>query len=126
LPCSESGLTVVGMNGANPSLSARFILCKAGEGFPPVAGVTDHSVGVRGPGHFGTEFYRIAVVVFAFGERFFGAFAACDIDQSDGDADDLIGLITGGLIGDEEGSHEAGLMGSGAPCFEFAEALAVE
>src|SRR5207248_3280177 len=125
-PRSERVLTVVGMKGANPSLSPRLVLRKAGEGFPAMAGVEDHSIGICGPGYFGTEFDGVAIVVFAFGEGLFGLFAAGDVDQRDGDADDLVRLVARGLIGDEKGAHEVRLMGVGTAGLEFAVALALE
>jgi hypothetical protein len=74
----------------------------------------------------GTELDGVAVVVFAFDKSFLGLFAAGDVDQGDGDADDLISLVAGGLIGDEKGAHEVRLMRIGTPGFEFAVTLALE
>ena len=77
-------------------------------------------------GTCGTELDGVAVVVFAFDEGLFGLFAAGDVDQRDGDADDLIGLVAGGLIGDEKGAYEVRLMRIGTSGFEFAVTLALE
>ena len=70
-----------------------------------MAGVEDHSVGFGGPGNLGTELDGVAIVVFTFGEGLFSLFATGDVDQRDGDADDLIDLVAGGLIGDEKGAR---------------------
>ena len=62
-----------------------------------MAGVEDHAVGVGGPGNLGTEFDGVTVVVFAFDEGLFGLLAAGDIDDRDGDADDLVDFVARGL-----------------------------
>ena len=60
-------------------------------------------------GTCGIEFDGVAVVIFAFDEGLFGSLAEGDVDDGDGDADDLVDLVTGGLVGDEEGAALAGL-----------------
>ena len=68
------------------------------------ADVEDHAAGVGGPGNLGVEFDGVTVVIFAFDEGLFGLLAPGDIDDGDGDADDLIDLVPCGLVGDEEGA----------------------
>jgi hypothetical protein len=75
-------------------------------------------MGVGGPGDLGVEFNGVAVVVFAFDERLLGLLAASDIDDRDGDADDLVGLITSGVKGDEVGALFVEGVGIGVADFE--------
>ncbi len=125
-PGAEGRLTVVGVKGADPTLSERLLFGEAGEGLPAVAGVEDHSVGVCGPGDFGTELDGVAVVVFAFDEGLFGLLAAGDVDNGDGDSDDLVDFVAGGLKGDEDGARDGGAMWGGGADFEAGVGYAFE
>jgi hypothetical protein len=97
------------MKSADPSLSQRLLFREAGQGMPALVGFEDHAIGLRGPWDLRVEFDGVAVVVFAFSEGPLGFFAASDVDDGDGDADDLVDLVAGRLIGDEEGAEHAGL-----------------
>jgi hypothetical protein len=125
-PRSESRLKVVGVKSTNPTLSQRLLFCEAGKSLPPVAGVEDHSIGVRGPRDLRTEFNGIAVVVFAFNEGLFGLLAAGDVDDGDGDSDDLVYFVAGWLIRDEDGAGQARPMRVGVADFETGMGYAVE
>jgi hypothetical protein len=46
----------------------------------------------------------VTIVVFAFGKGFFNPLPAGDVYDRDGDADDLVGFVTGRLIADEIGA----------------------
>ncbi len=68
----------------------------------------------------------MTVVVFAFGESFFGVSCGGDIDDGDGDADDLVDFVARGLIGDEEGARCAGPVRVGKADFKACVWFAVE
>ena len=83
---------------------------EAGKGLPPEAGVEDHAIRVCRPGDLRVEFDCMTVVVFAFGEGLFGLLSLSDVHDGHGDADDLVDLVAGGLIGDEVRRVLAGMM----------------
>jgi hypothetical protein len=74
----------------------------------------------------GTELDGVAVVVFAFDESLFGLLAAGDVDDGDGDSDDLVYFVARGLVGDEDGAGHGGAMGVGIADFEADVGDAVE
>jgi hypothetical protein len=78
--------------------------------------VEDHAVLGCGPGDLGVEFDGVTIVVFAFGEGLFGLFPSGDIDDGDGDSDDLVGFVAGGLEGDEKGPRTVTPMSASAAC----------
>jgi hypothetical protein len=65
-------------------------------------------------------------VDFAFDERLFGLLATSDIDDGDGDADDLVGLVAGGMKGDEVGALFVEGVGVGVADFEAGTGFAFE
>src|ERR1700733_2203320 len=95
------------MESARPTGSQGLLFGEAGECDPSLTGVEDDAVGLGGPGDLRIEFDCVAVMVFAFGEGLFGLLAASDIDNRDGDADDLVGFIARRLVRSEEGACDA-------------------
>jgi hypothetical protein len=119
-------LTVVGVKGTNPTLSQRLLLGEAGKSLPPVARVEDHSVRVCGPGDLRTEFDGIAIVVLAVDEGLFCLLAASDIDDADGDSDDLVYFVAGRLVRDEDGAGHTRPMRVGIAHFKAGVGYTVE
>jgi hypothetical protein len=70
------------------------------------------------------EFDGVAIVVFAFDERFFGLLAASDVDDRDRDADDLVGLVASGMKGDEVGAFFVKGVGVRVTDFEAGTSIA--
>jgi hypothetical protein len=125
-PRSERRLTIVGVKSTDPTLTQGLLFGETGKGFPPVAGVEDHSVGVCGPGNLGTEFDGVAIVVLAFDEGLLSQLAAGDVDDRDGDSDNLVDFVARGLIGDEDGARHGRSMRVGIADFEAGVGYAVE
>jgi hypothetical protein len=91
-----------------------------------LTGVEDHAVGVGGPGNLGVELDGVTVVVFTLGESLLGLFSAGDIDDGDGDSDDLVGLVAGGVEGDEMSALFVEGIGVRVADFEVVAGFAVE
>jgi hypothetical protein len=125
-PCFECRKDIVGMEGANPAFAQRLLFGETGEGLPALIGIEDHAVGFRRPGDLRIEFDGVAIVVFAFGEGFFDLFAAGDIHERDGHADDLIDFVASGLKRDKEGTCNVRMMRIGASGLKFAETFPIQ
>jgi hypothetical protein len=102
-PRGECRPDVVGMKNPDPAVAERLLLGEAGHLFPAMADVDDRPLGIGIPRNLRVELDGVSEVVFTFGEGLFGAFALGDIDDGDGDADDLTDFVACGLEGDEGG-----------------------
>ena len=114
------------MYGFGPACAEGLLAGETGVGLPAAAGVEDEALGVCGPGYLRVEFDGVAVVVFALGQSLFGLFAKTDVYHRNGDADDFVGLVARGLIGDKVGTSLAGVAGVGETKFKAGDRLAVE
>lgn len=117
VPLGEGRPDVVGVKDPDPTVAEGLLLGKAGHLFPSMADVDDGAIGTGVPGDLRIELDGVAVVIFAFGEGFLDTFALGDVDDGDGDADDLVDFVACGLEGDESGVVLAGLVWSGVGDF---------
>jgi hypothetical protein len=126
LPCFERGKDVVRMEGLDPVGAEGFLDGESGERLPAPACGEDEAVGFGGPWDLGIKFDGVAIVVFALGEGLFGLLDVGDVDEGEGDADDLFCFVSCGLEGDEEGARDLGVAGVGATGFDGGGRLTVE
>jgi hypothetical protein len=93
---------------------------------PEGADLDGVAIGVHDPGSLIVALEHVFLVGLAFAEGELAALLVGDVENGDGDADDFVGLVEGGLVGDAEGSlRVAGLVGRSYD-FELGEGLALE
>ena len=100
IPLGEGRSDVVWVQDSNPAVAERLRFGEAGELFPAMADVDDRAFGVGGPGDLRVQLDSVAVVIFTFGESFLGKLAIGDVDDGNGDADDLVNFVACRLEGD--------------------------